>query len=69
MTKRKFFKWFGIALLVLVLASALSLYGYGRFADRQRGPVSHVLPAAAVATPIDKVVAHCNRRTPTRPAW
>nr|CEH55836.1 hypothetical protein XACLG97_6770001 [Xanthomonas citri pv. citri] len=25
MTKRKFFKWFGIALLVLVLASALSL--------------------------------------------
>ncbi|MBV6776184.1 phospholipase D family protein [Xanthomonas euvesicatoria] len=59
MTKRRFFKWFGIALLVLVLvlASALSLYGYGRFADRQRGPVSHVLPATAVATPIDKVVA------------
>ncbi len=51
------FKWFGIALFLLVLASVLSLYGYGRFADRPRGPVSHVLLATAVTTPIDKVVA------------
>lgn len=57
MTKRTFFKWFGIALFLLVLASVLSLYGYGRFADRPRGPVSHVLLATAVTTPIDKVVA------------
>ncbi len=56
-TKRNVFKWTGIGMLVFVLGSALSLYGYGRFADRQRGPVSHALPATAVATPIDRVVA------------
>ncbi|MCC4621684.1 phospholipase D family protein [Xanthomonas cassavae CFBP 4642] len=57
MTKRNVFKWIGIGMLVLVLGSVLSLYGYGRFADRQRGQVSHALPATAVVTAIDKVVA------------
>ncbi|WDI92491.1 phospholipase D family protein [Xanthomonas campestris] len=57
MTKRKIFKWVGIGVLVLALGSVLSLYGYGRFADRERGPASHALPVAAQATPIDQVVA------------
>lgn len=57
MTRRKIFKAIAIGVLILVLGSVLSLYGYGRFADRQRGAVSHALPATAIATPIDRVVA------------
>ncbi len=56
-TKRNVFKWFGIGMLVLVVGSVLSLYGYGRFADRQRGTMSHALPATAMVTPIDQAVA------------
>ncbi|MCC8496031.1 phospholipase D family protein, partial [Xanthomonas hortorum pv. gardneri] len=66
MTKRKMFKWIGIGALLLVLGSALSLYGYGRFADRQRGPASHALPATALATPIDQVVAPLQQAHPNQ---
>ncbi|WP_126945186.1 phospholipase D family protein [Xanthomonas sp. BRIP62418] len=57
MARRKIIKWVGIGALALLLGSVLSLYGYGRFADRQRGAVSHALPATAIATSIDRVVA------------
>ncbi|UYB53656.1 phospholipase D family protein [Xanthomonas sp. AM6] len=55
--KKKALKWSGIALAACVLASLVALYGYGRFADRAQGPASHALPATAVQTPIDRVVA------------
>lgn len=54
---KKAFKWIGIALAVLVLASLLSLYAYGRFAERARGPVVTALPLAAADTAIDRAVA------------
>src|SRR5690606_5039417 len=55
MTK-KAFKWIGIALAVFVLASLLSLYAYGRFAERARGPVVTALPLAPADTAIDRAV-------------
>ena len=54
---KKAFKWIGIALLAFALASVLSLYAYGRFAERARGPVVEALPLAPAATPIDRAVA------------
>ncbi|MBN6113321.1 phospholipase D family protein [Xanthomonas bonasiae] len=54
---KKALKWSGIALAAFVLASLAALYGYGRFADRAQGPASHALPATALQTPIDRVVA------------
>jgi putative cardiolipin synthase len=54
--KRKTWKWIGIALAGLVLASLLSLYAYGRFAESARGPEGHALPVAGAPTPIDRVV-------------
>lgn len=46
----------GIALAAFVLASLLSLYAYGRFAERARGEPGHALPVAGVQTPIDRIV-------------
>ncbi|WP_369980460.1 phospholipase D family protein [Xanthomonas bundabergensis] len=54
---KKALKWSGIALAACVLASMATLYGYGRFAERAQGPASHALPATALQTPIDRVVA------------
>jgi len=54
---RKAFKWIGIGLAVFVLASLLSLYAYGRFAERARGPVVTALPLAEAETAIDRTVA------------
>ena len=34
---KKKLKWIGIALAAFVAASLLSLYAYGRFAERARG--------------------------------
>lgn len=62
--KRNVFKWIGIGMLAFMLGSVLSLYGYGRFADRQRGPASHVLPATAMVTAIDKAVAPLQQAHP-----
>ena len=53
---KKKLKWIGIALVAFVLASLLSLYFYGRFAEAVRGPEGHALPVAGAATPIDRVV-------------
>ncbi|WP_218569449.1 phospholipase D family protein [Pseudomonas sp. Hp2] len=52
---KKKLKWAGAALLLFALASLASLYGYGRFAERARGPASQALPAAD-DSPIDRVV-------------
>lgn len=54
---KKAFKWVGIALAAFALASLLSLYAYGRFAERVRGPQSHVLEVRAADTPLDRAVA------------
>ncbi|HBK47125.1 MAG TPA: phospholipase D family protein, partial [Xanthomonadaceae bacterium] len=54
---KKLLKWIGLALASLALVSLLSLYAYGRFAERTRGPASQALPVAAAATPIDRAVA------------
>lgn len=54
--KRKVFMGIGIALAALVVASLLSLYAYGRFAERARGAPGHALPVAGVETPIDRIV-------------
>ena len=53
---KKAFKWIGIALAVFVLASLLSLYAYGRFAESARGPASSALPLEDAATAIDRAV-------------
>ncbi|MCD7099726.1 phospholipase D family protein [Stenotrophomonas sp. MMGLT7] len=53
---KKALKWIGLAFALLALASLLSLYGYGRFAERARGVESRALPPAADATPIDRAV-------------
>ena len=49
--------WIGIALAAFVVASLLSLYAYGRFAESARGPQGHALPVAGEPTPVDRVVA------------
>ena len=48
--------WIGIALAAFVLASLLSLYAYGRFAEDARGAPGHALPVAGEPTPIDRIV-------------
>jgi putative cardiolipin synthase len=54
---RKWLRRSGIALLVLVVASGVALYSYGRFAEGARGPASHSLPTAADATALDRAIA------------
>ncbi|WP_028928075.1 phospholipase D family protein [Pseudoxanthomonas suwonensis] len=53
---KKVLKWLAIGLAVFVLASVLSLYAYGRFAERARGPVSMALPMEPAATALDRAV-------------
>ncbi len=57
MKARKALRWVGIALAVFATASLLSLYAYGRFAERVRGPQSHALPVEAGATALDRMIA------------
>ena len=54
---RKWLRRLGIALLVLVVASGVALYSYGRFAEGARGPASQSLPTAADATALDRAIA------------
>ncbi|WP_374013623.1 phospholipase D family protein [Pseudoxanthomonas koreensis] len=50
-------KWIGIALAVFTAASLLSLYAYGRFAERVRGPQSHALELQVNGTVLDRAIA------------
>lgn len=54
---KKVLKWLSIGLAVFALASVLSLYFYGRFAESARGEVVMALPLAGDQTPIDRAVA------------
>src|SRR5690606_747891 len=54
---KKVLKWLSIGLAVFALASVLSLYFYGRFAESARGGVVMALPLAGDQTPIDRAVA------------
>jgi len=46
-----------IGLVLLALASLLSIYSYGRFAKRARGQVSNALPVEEAGTELDRMVA------------
>ncbi len=50
-------KRLGIAVLVLVLASLMAVYAYGRFAERARGEPGAALPAIDDGVPLDRWVA------------
>ncbi len=50
-------RWVGVGVLVLVAASLLSVYSYGRFAERARGAPSQAIEADRVETPLDRAVA------------
>ena len=54
---KKAFKWIGVALAVFVAASLLSLYGYGRFAERARGPDARALDVQPAATALDRAIS------------
>lgn len=60
------FRLLGLILLTLVIASLASLYSYGRFAARVRGPASHALPVAAGATMLDRAIAPLTAAHPER---
>lgn len=61
---RKWLRRIGLGLLVLVVASAVALYSYGRFAETARGAPAHALPTAADATALDRAVAPMLRAHP-----
>lgn len=52
-----------IAIVLLVLASVLAVYTYGRFAKSARGPKSSALPIKDNETKIDKLVARLAEKT------
>ncbi|MCA0198091.1 MAG: phospholipase D family protein [Proteobacteria bacterium] len=64
--KRKPLMWIVIVLVAFAAASLLSLYAYGRFAERARGPQGHALPIAGEPTEIDRVLAPL---TEAHPDW
>ena len=57
-------RWIGIAVLVLAAASLLSLYSYGRFAQRARGAPSQAIAATVVETPLDRAIAPMEQAHP-----
>ncbi|GAA5079897.1 phospholipase D family protein [Lysobacter panacisoli] len=57
-------RWIAIVVLALVLASLLSVYSYGRFAQRARGAPSQALPADRVETALDRAVAPLEQARP-----
>ena len=56
--------WIGIALAAFAVASLLSLYAYGRFAEGARGAEGHALAVAGEPTPIDLVIDPMTRAHP-----
>ncbi len=53
-----------IVLLVLAAVSLLSVYSYGRFAERVQGPPSTALPADRVDTTVDRAIAPLTQAHP-----
>ena len=55
-----------IALVLLALAavSLLSVYSYGRFAERVQGPASQALPADRIDSPLDRAIAPMTQAHP-----
>ena len=49
--------WIVIGVVAFVIASLLSLYAYGRFAEDAMGPPGHALPLQGEATAIDRAMA------------
>lgn len=54
---KKKLKWIGIALVAFVAASLLSLYAYGRFAERARGPAAYAMDVQPAGTPLDRAIS------------
>jgi putative cardiolipin synthase len=50
-------KWLGMAVLLVAIASVVSLWSYGRFARHAQGAPGHALAVAAAATPLDRRIA------------
>ena len=50
-------RWVAFAVLALVAASLLSVYSYGRFAERARGAPSQAIAADRIETVLDRAVA------------
>ena len=57
-------RWIGLAVLLLATASLLSVYSYGRFAQRARGAPSQAIPAVVVETPLDRAIAPMEQAHP-----
>lgn len=57
-------RWVAAAVLLLVAASLISVYSYGRFADRARGAPSQAIAAEHVETPIDHAIAPLEQAHP-----
>lgn len=57
-------RWFGIAAIALVVASALSVFSYGRFAAYARGEPSQAIAADRIETAVDRAVAPMTQAHP-----
>jgi putative cardiolipin synthase len=57
-------RWIGIAVFLLLAASLLSVYSYGRFAQRARGAPMQAIPAERVETALDRAIAPMEQAHP-----
>jgi cardiolipin synthase C len=57
-------RWVGITVAVLLIASAVSVFSYGRFAHYARGAPSQAIAAERVETPIDRAIAPMTQAHP-----
>jgi putative cardiolipin synthase len=57
-------RWIGIAVAVLIVASALSVFSYGRFARHARGAPSTAVAADRIETTIDRAIAPMTQARP-----
>lgn len=57
-------RWVAIAVVMFMAASLLSVYSYGRFAERARGAPSHAIAADRVETPLDRAIAPMEQAHP-----
>src|SRR5688572_30842335 len=57
-------RWVGITVAVLLVASALSVFSYGRFAHHARGAPSQAIAADRVETPVDRAIAPMTQAHP-----
>lgn len=59
-------RWFALIVLLLLVASAVSVFSYGRFAARVHGPPAHAMALAPAQTLLDRHIAPLTAVQPRR---